>query len=300
MTSTSSASATAAPTKDRASCGGPGAPQTFAQRWLQPRYLIVALITLILVTGQIEYAILRSYSVLAICLGTAIVTEVVLSKLLRGEWPNVQSAYVSGISATLLTKPEADALWPFIAVPALAIASKYVIAYRGRHLWNPTNFSICCVLLAAPSSVAVLSHEFGNEWGTLLVIWIVGGLIAWRAKILHITFTYVAAFLLLAPLRAWLGHADLRTEVAPITGPMYQLFIFFMITDPRTVVSQKKWRIAVAVIIAIVEVLIRLGNDFDLSIAKPFSAAPALFALTFVGPIAMWIDLRRKAKPVHA
>jgi len=79
--------------------------------------------------------------------------------------------------------------------------------------------------------VAVLSHEFGNEWGTLLVIWIVGGVIAWRAKILHITFTYVAAFLLLAPLRAWLGHADLRTEIAPITGPMYQLFIFFMITD---------------------------------------------------------------------
>jgi len=80
MTSTSSASAAAAPTKDRASCGAPGAPQSFAQRWLQPRYLIVLLITLILVTGQIEYAILRSYSVLAICLGTAIVTEVALSK----------------------------------------------------------------------------------------------------------------------------------------------------------------------------------------------------------------------------
>ena len=29
-------------------------------------------------------------------------------------------------------------------------------------------------------------------------------------------------------------------EIAPITGPMYQLFIFFMITDPRTVVRGRR------------------------------------------------------------
>jgi Na+-translocating ferredoxin:NAD+ oxidoreductase RnfD subunit len=121
-------------------------------------------------------------------------------------------------------------------------------------------------------------------------------LIAWRANVLHITLTYVAAFFAFAPLRAWLDHAPLRAEMAPITGPMYQLFIFFMITDPRTVVSQKKWRIAVAVIIAVVEMLIRMGNDFDLAVARPFAPAPAMFALFIVGPIAMWIDLRAKAR----
>ena len=29
-------------------------------------------------------------------------------------------------------------------------------------------------------------------------------------------------------------------EVAPITGPMYQLFIFFMITDPKTTVHSPR------------------------------------------------------------
>ena len=34
------------------------------------------------------------------------------------------------------------------------------------------------------------------------------------------------------------GHPFL-SEVAPITGPMYQLFIFFMITDPKTTVRSR-------------------------------------------------------------
>ena len=54
---------------------------------------------------------------------------------------------------------------------------------------------------------------------------------------LHITLTYVASFLLFARACArWITGHPLLSEVAPITGPMYQLFIFFMITDPKTTV----------------------------------------------------------------
>jgi len=41
-----------------------------------------------------------------------------------------------------------------------------------------------------------------------------------------------------------MGQAILP-EIAPITGPMYQLFLFFMITDPRTVVKGKQRQIIV-------------------------------------------------------
>ncbi|MCK6445661.1 MAG: hypothetical protein L6Q99_04650 [Planctomycetes bacterium] len=276
-------------------CGTPPArPQTFAERWLAPRNLIVALITTILIVGQWRYSILGGYEVLAICLGTAVVTEIVLSLFLRGTFPNVQSAYVSGISSTLLTKALGGDLWPFVAVPALSIASKYVLAYKGRHLWNPTNFGVCCLVLVAPSSVTVLSHEFGNSLGTNLAIWSMGFIIAWRAKVIHLTFTYLAAFTVLSWARATILGTEFATEFAPITGPMYQLFLFFMVTDPRTVVSKRKWQYVTVITIAVVEMLFRLANDFELPGSALVSNPPAMYALAVVGPIAMFIDLATK------
>src|SRR5262249_37348964 len=51
------------------------------------------------------------------------------------------------------------------------------------------------------------------------------------------------------------------TEVAPLTGPVYQLFIFFMITDPKTTTLTRPRQCLVAVLVAVVETLFRLGGD---------------------------------------
>ena len=82
-------------------------------------------------------------------------------------------------------------------------------------------------------------------------------------------------------------------EIAPITGPMYQLFVFFMITDPRTIVRGRRRQIVVAVLIALMETLIRFASDKGWPLPTAFNAAPAFLALFLVGPIAKWIDLRR-------
>ena len=87
----------------------------------------------------------------------------------------------------------------------------------------------------------------------------------------------------------------LFAELAPITGPMYQLFVFFMVTDPRTTVSTRRGRMIVVAIVALVETLIRLGGDYQLELLRPFYVSPPILALALVGPVAMWWDLRRKA-----
>src|SRR3954464_13843326 len=197
---------------------------------IDPRYLIAFLITLVLVVAQLRYHMVGGYDRLAMALLVCTGTEALLSWFDRGKVVNLLSAYISGISLTLLTKPQGAALWPFALGGFLAIASKYVLKYRENHLWNPTNFAISALLLAAPDRVSVLSHQFGNDVTTNLVIWVFGLIIVARVGVLHITLTYVASFLLLNTARAFTLGQPLFPEIAPITGPMYQLFVFFMIT----------------------------------------------------------------------
>ena len=126
----------------------------------------------------------------------------------------------------------------------------------------------------------------------MLVIWVLGLAIVYRAKRYNITITYVISFIFFALIRSYLTGDSFLAEVAPITGPMYQLFIFFMITDPVTTVKSKKGQVLVAFLIAFVEFILRM-NQF---IYAPF------YALFLVGPVAMVIDLSRSkaGKPAAA
>lgn len=271
-------------------------------RHMDPRYLIAGMITLVLVSAQLRYHMVGGYDRLIIALGTCVVTEALLSWFDRGKVANLLSAYISGISLTLLTKPQGGALWPFALGAVIAISSKYVLKYKDNHLWNPTNFAIVVLLLVATDRVSVLSQQFGNDVATNVVIWTFGLVIAHRVKVLHVTLTYVIAFLVLSSLRALAFGQPIGPEIAPITGPMYQLFIFFMITDPRTIVRGRRPQMFVATLVAIAEALIRVASDRGWALPTAFNAAPPLVALALVGPPAKWIDLWRSPakKPAQA
>ncbi|MEP7381495.1 MAG: RnfABCDGE type electron transport complex subunit D [Gemmatimonadota bacterium] len=277
----------------------PASPSNFASRPATPsrlveaRYLIAFLITLVLVVVQFRYHMVGGYTRLATALGTCMAVEAAFSWFDRGKVANLQSAYISGISLTLLTKPQGAVLWPFVVGAILAIGSKYVLRDEKGHFWNPTNFAIVALLLAAPHKVSVLSHQWGNDLTTNLVIWTFGLVIATRVKVLHLTVTYVVSFLVLAWVRATLMGQSVWPEIAPLTGPMYQLFIFFMITDPRTIVRDRKWQVVVVVVIAMVEALIRVASDQGWNLPVAFNAAPPLVALFLVGPLALLIERRR-------
>jgi Na+-transporting NADH:ubiquinone oxidoreductase subunit NqrB len=246
---------------------------------IENRYLPPLFITTILVVGQLSFGLLESLSRTLLAIATAILFELVLGRYAYGKFPHLASAYISGISVGILVRsPE---YWPFALTSAIAITSKYVLRWKGRHLWNPSNFAICAMLLLAPEFFATLSIQWGNTVWPMLEVWTLGALIVYRVKRFHITGTYVATFLILAALRSQMTGHPFLAEVAPITGPMYQLFIFFMITDPKTTVTPKWGQYLVAVLIAVVEMILRLAQNIN----APF------FALTIVGPAAVIVDI---------
>jgi hypothetical protein len=254
---------------------------------LDNRYLPPLLITSILLTAHLSFGILEGWERTALAIVTAIGAELVMGRITYGVWPHPASAYISGISAGILVR--SPFVWPYVLTSLISITSKYVLRFRGRHLWNPTNFGVSAVVFLAPATVAVLSIQWGNVVAPMAVIWILGTVITWRVGRLHISATYVASFLLFSLVRAAMTGTPWLATVAPITGPMYQLFTFFMVTDPKTTVRSTWGQCFVVFVVAFVEMLLRLQEV----VYAPF------YALFIVGPIALlveqWWDARRGA-----
>jgi len=266
-------------------------PPTTIQRLLAffgpgNRYLAPALITMILLAGQLSFGILESYQKTGLAILTAIAAELTLGRITFHKWLHPASAYITGISVGILVR--SPAFWPYVLCSLISIMSKYVLRIKDRHIWNPSNFGICALLLLAPQAVAGLSIQWGNNIWPMLVIWVLGSAIIWRVKRFNITGTYVISFIVFSFLRSWITGHPWQAEISPITGPMYQLFIFFMITDPKTTVRSRTGQSVVAFLVALVEMVLRLFQ----SVYAPF------YSLFLVGSAAFllerWQESRHK------
>lgn len=255
---------------------------------LDNRYIAPALITCILIAGHLSFGILESYQKTLVAIVTSIALELALGRIFFHKWLHPASAYISGISVGILVR--SPAFWPYILCSAISIMSKYVLRVKGRHIWNPSNFGISVMLLLAADTVASLSIQWGNYLWPMLVIWALGSVTIARLHRFHITATYVASFLTFAFMRSWMTGNPWQSEIAPITGPMYQLFIFFMITDPKTTVRTKRGQCMVVFLVAVLEMVLRLRQV----IYAPF------YALFIVGPAAMLIEIWRDTRRMNS
>jgi len=259
-----------------------------AGRWrlltIDNRFLPPILITCILLSAHLSFGILEGWERTALSIVVAIGTELVLGRITYGKWPHPASAYISGISAGILIR--SPFFWPYVFCAFISILSKYVLRIRGRHIWNPTNFGVSAMVLLAPATVTVLSIQWGNVVAPMVVIWLLGAVIVWRVGRAHISATYVVSFLLFSFVRSAVTGTPWLASVAPITGPMYQLFIFFMVTDPKTTVRSTRGQCVVVFLVAFVEMLMRLAEI----VYAPF------YALFVVGSIAMVVEIWRDSR----
>jgi Na+-translocating ferredoxin:NAD+ oxidoreductase RnfD subunit len=245
---------------------------------IDDRLLAPILITSILIAAHFSFGILEGYERTALAIVTAIAAELLMGRMTYGRWPSAASAYITGISVGILIR--SPFLWPYALASLISIASKYVLRFNERHLWNPSNFGVSAVLFLAPATVSLLSIQWGNTLWPMAMIWILGSVIVWRVGRLHISATYAGSFFFFSFLRSMITGSPWLATVAPITGPMYQLFVFFMVTDPKTTVRARRAQSLVVIVVALVEMLLRLKEV----VYAPF------YALFTVGPSALLLE----------
>jgi hypothetical protein len=162
--------------------------------------------------------------------------------------------------------------WIFAATAAFALLSKYIIRFRGRHVFNPSNIGlVVCFLAMGPARADPLALWWGpmSPWLALALALIVAGgfAILGRLRLLDIAIGFWLAFAAAAAVLAASGHEMTAAwHVGPISGwdfwrvlvlsPEVLVFLFFMITDPKTIPAGRDARRAYAVGIGVLAVLL--------------------------------------------
>jgi Na+-transporting NADH:ubiquinone oxidoreductase subunit NqrB len=184
----------------------------------------------------------------AAIIGTALLTQLVCMRLTGRPPFDPRSALISANSLCLLLRTD----WVVLAMLAavVAIASKFTLKVRGKHVFNPTNFALVVMMLAT-GEVWVSPGQWGSGAVFAFLLASAGGLVVSRAGRTDVTFTFLAAWAVLLFGRSlWLGE--------PLAIPLHRMengalvvFAFFMISDPRTTPDSRAGRMLFAVLVAL-------------------------------------------------
>jgi hypothetical protein len=222
-----------------------------------PRLHLAAVITTLQVLGQTVFDFRLSIAQILISLLTCAVLEIAITfkKQHVLMWP--ASALLTGNGvAFILRVPGTEhgdwwslrGWWIFAATAAVSLLSKYVIVWRGGHVFNPSNIGlVLCFLVLGRGRAEPLDVWWGpmSQWlGLAFAVIIAGGLVILsRLRLLRVAVGFWLSFAAGIGLLALTGHTmTARWHLGPITGfsfwwvlvtsPEVLVFLFFMITDP--------------------------------------------------------------------
>lgn len=256
-----------------------------------PRVVITALGVLVVVAfiasafGGLDQSIFTPLGMLA-TLVVLVATSLVASWLLGlvfSSRPSSESAAITGLILWFLYWPSlelATLLW-FAAIAVLAQASKYVIAWRGRHVVNPVAAGV--LLSVAISGVFRLeSLPFASWWvASEAMFWpvlLASVLVLYRAGRFMISWVYLCGATL------YTTHAILEinesfgnplTVLEGLSFTFYAtpivFFAAFMLSEPITMPSRESWQFVAGLVAAYIATL-------GLQMTSLESSAPSFLA----------------------
>lgn len=245
-----------------------------------PRLHVAAVTLSVHALGQLGLGFAVSIpQVLAAILSCAVIEIVLTFRQTRSfVWP--ASAMLTGSGVALIlrigTSPDdhwsTNGWWVYAGVAGLSLLTKYVIRYRGNHIFNPSNVGlVAAFVLLGSSRVEPLDFWWSplNAWMIAAYMIIVGGgtLITRRLKLLVIAASFWVTFATGIGLLSASGHCMVANwAFAPVCGfdfwriivtsPEVMIFLFFMITDPRTVPTGRVARPVFGFLVAVLSTLL--------------------------------------------
>lgn len=192
------------------------------------------------------------------------------------------SGLITGLGLGLLIV--ATPLWPFFVAPLLAISSKLVFNFQGKHMFNPSNFGLTVLLLLFPTTVTALAAQWSGSLLMVIVIMAVGGFTTYRVSRWDLVMSFLIGFALMAIVQEIFTQRGAAFVFGPMIGAAFQLFTLSMLTDPKTTPDTRLMRVLFGLSLAVLDGIMRIYNvQHSLFIALLFVSASSP-VLRFIEP----------------
>ncbi len=269
-------------------------------------------ITILNIVGHIFLGFEQSWAQPLVALATTYSMELVLELMdarshqrplafaggLRNLVDFLLPAHITGLSIAMLLWAN-DQLLPFAFAAAVATGSKAIlrvpIGKGTRHFLNPSNLGITLTLILLPWVGFAPPYEFTENlsgagyWILPAIIIILGSLVNRLTGRLPLIAGWLAGFVLQACLRSVLFGFPVVAALVPMTGVMFIIYTFYMITDPGTTPQGTWGQVAFGAAVAGVYGLLILVHV----VAAIFIALTIVCALRGLGLFAKALAARR-------
>jgi len=242
-----------------------------------PRLHLAAVIISIHFLGQIALGFRVSVPQILVAILVCAVIEVGWTLYKTGTlvWPASAMLTGSGVALILrLSDMQSNDHWSwrgwyvFALVAGLSLLTKYLIRYRGSHIFNPSNVGlVAAFLLLGSARIEPLDFWWApfDGWmiAAYLIILVGGLLITARLHLLGMSAAFWLTLALGIGVLAASGHCmTARWSFEPVCGahfwwvivfsPEILIFLFFMITDPKTTPAGRVARVVFGISVAMV------------------------------------------------
>lgn len=244
---------------------------------LDPRHYQIGVLSSLILLGVFHFAFELPWWHVVACVGSTLGTQAFADKILGRKF-DARSPLISALSLTILLRT--GSIWLSVAAGILAVGSKYILRWRGKHIFNPANFGL--VVLSLLFTGAWISP---GQWGTAPVFALfllgMGGIVTGKAKRWDVSLAMLASYAALIFGRAlWLGD-PLAIPVHQMQSGALLIFAFFMISDPKTTPDARLGRVFYAMIVAAIGFIIQFGF---------YNSAGIILALILTAPLVPLID----------
>src|SRR5712691_6581345 len=200
------------------------------------------------------------------------------------------SAFISMVSIGLLLNYAHNYYLLFLPV-FFTVISKYVLTFRGRHVFNPSLFGLVCALILGRGLYSSApAYQWGGSWA--LVAYMITAACALFLFLIGRTsliLSFLGFYGLQTLLRAYIlrDHLPMETLIlGTLTSARFYLFTFYMMTDPRTSPPGKWQQIGWSLAVVIVDLWFHTIESLSTLFYALFVVAAARFLWLHVS--ALW------------
>lgn len=279
--------------------------------------LSLAVIALILsFSGLISpqpLALIASFAVLAVAISAV---DAVTQRLLHLPW-RIESSLVTSLILLFVLQPglEPAQLGGLAVAGALAAASKYVIAWRGRHILNPAALGAAVVTIAGLGTFS--AWWVGTPMLTIPVA-VLGLIVLWRTEKVRIVLVFLVVAIAVSVIRqsalAQQNGLDVDVLQSLSFAVLQSPFLFlgaFMLSEPLTLPPRRWQQFSVAALVGVLagwpimigglftlgqERALLIGNLLAFAFALRGSVRLTLERRDFITPTVQELTFRAKGK----